>query len=92
MSIARRISMLEQGDPPPVARAPDERYEAFRDRMLDAVTSVPDGAGTDAQLAAMRPWLEAMTHIELREFRDAIEADLRTRPDVPASTVTRGNP
>ena len=90
-TLERRLAILEKGDPPPVVRAPDEPFETFRDRMLDAVASVPDGAGTDAQLAAMRPWLEAMTHVELRELRDAIEADIRARPDVPASTLYRGN-
>lgn len=87
----RRLTMLEQADPPAVARAPDETFEAFRDRMFDALASVPDGAGSDAHGAAMRPWLEAMTHVELRELRDAIEADIRTRPDVSASTLYRGN-
>ena len=89
--LERRLTILERADPPPVARAPDETFEAFRDRMFDALASVPDGAGPDAHGAAIRPWLEAMTHVELRELRDAIEADIRTRPDVPAPKVTRGN-
>ena len=87
----RRLTALEQGDPPPVVRAPDETFEAFRDRMFDALASVPDDAGPDAHGAAIRPWLGAMTHVELRELRDAIQADIRARPDVPASKVTRGN-
>ena len=90
-ALERRLAILEQGDPPPVARAPDEPFETFRDRMCDALASVPDGAGPDAHGAAIRPWLGAMTHVELRELRDAIEADIRARPDVPASTLYRGN-
>ena len=88
----RRLTMLEQADPPAVARALDETFESFQSRMKEALLGLPADASHEEWRRTIHPWLEAMTHIELREFRDALEANLRTRPHVPASTVTRGNP
>ena len=69
-TIERRVALLEQADAPPVVRLPGESIEEFLERMGAAMTGPEHDPG---------PWLAAMTHEELREFHDALEAVRQNR-------------
>ena len=74
-TIERRIAKLEQRDPPPVVRHHDESAGALISRMVatipaDVLESSPD---------AMKPWIAALTPVELVALLDTIDAIRATR-------------
>lgn len=76
-SIERRVTALEQGDPPAVVRPPGEPLKEFVARMGVALFGIERAApfDEDAFSRATGPWLAAMTHSELKEMLNAIDAE-----------------
>ncbi len=69
-TIQRRISNLEQRDPPPVARRDGESAGALIARM---VATIPADV-LEVSPEAMRPWMAALTPPELVDLCESINA------------------
>lgn len=91
-TIERRVALLEQADAPPVVRLPGESIEEFLERMGAAIAGVRADTDPDGHLRVIRPWLAAMTHEELREFHDSLEAVRQGRSVRPGINICSSQP
>ena len=91
--LERRLTILERADPPAVVRLPGEPTDDFIARMDVALRGIyhADPFDRDEHSRAIRPWLAAMTHAELKEMLVAIEAvqESRREGQCKFSTVAR---
>ena len=74
MTIIDRVARLEQGNQPAVHRPAGMSSDDFFARMFEALAAVPVSASAEEHGRAFRPWLDALTHSELKEMVAAIEA------------------
>lgn len=85
-TIDRRLTKLEQGRALSVHRPEGQSTEEFFGLMFKAWAAVPEGATVEERSRAHKPWLEAMTHAELKELAVMLEASfLVAEPTGPSN-------
>ena len=91
-SLETRVAALEDVDPPAVSRREGEPTGMFFRRFGAAVTCDRPDATMESLLTVVRPWVAAMTHAELRQICDALEAKKEADLRQPALTERAGSP